>query len=158
MRQRRAAVHAQADVAEDAIVGRAEALLDELAAAASGAMERVLRRRKLESRMLLVQHNGSAVYTEDIEPGALPEVDGLALVYCLRLGATPASSSATLQLIMHRDEKGSPPAPATEQRASSVSPAASLAPDAVGVIMCAGRPSGLRIAGPFTALVLFVSR
>ena len=144
-------VHPQMDAAGDSIVGRAEALLEELAAAARGATERVLRRRKLVSQMLLVLHNDNAVHTVDIEPGALPEVDGLALVYCLRLGVAKASSNATLQLMMRQDEEGD------RSGASSLSPPAALAPDALGLIVCAGRPSALRLAGPFTALVLFVS-
>ena len=134
---------------ESAVHDAAEAMLEELAAAASGAMERILRRRKLERRMLLVQHNDCAAHSVAIEPGALPTVEGLALVYCLRLGAMPAAAAPTLQLLTQSDQE-----PTTSHPSR---PRAALAPDAMGLIAWTGRPTALRLEGPFTAVVLLAA-
>ena len=137
---------------ESVVHDAAQAVLEELAAVASGAMARALQRRP-ERRMLLVQHNSCTSHSVSIEPDTLPKVEGLALIYCLRLGAMPAASTCTLQLLTQSDHEPM----ASHSQPTSTSAILGLAPDAMGLIACVGRPTALRLEGPFTAVVLFLA-
>jgi hypothetical protein len=63
-------------------------------------------------------------------------------VYCLRVGSAPAAGASGLVLV-------------AEGGAEATTTAPLIAPDAMSVLRVVGTPNRLRLAGQFTALLLF---
>lgn len=138
------------------VVRGAESLLrsltQQLPAGSSSELARLLARNEtLEPRMMFIQHTEGCPPTTLTMSAEPVRLHGLALVYCLSIGAVGPSASArdnrvALQLDMD-----------AEQPATSLAPSTALiplAPDAVAVLTVRGRVRKLRLTGALTALLL----